>query len=295
MLNDLILLETTPDAGTGDGGTGDTGSTGDGGTGDGGQSGAGGDAGAAAACTETQPSGDPAAPAAFDFSEWAATPEGREQLGTTFETWAGERQAAETAREAAAAAAAENPFADIEEGLGLLGIDPARFREYMGVANAPLAEAAQEIQAQKSIAWVDSQLTELAGVKPDLLGEGVGKLAEFVGEDGQPLFKPDEVLQANKTAVLQAASAIETVAAANGQQVSSADALKQATETVSARDDQIGKIAVQRYIRELSGVGAAATDLSGNGSSGVTSTTGLEGGDEMAVARRFAREHGLTH
>jgi hypothetical protein len=291
-MDDLFELETTPDAGTGDGGTGDTGSTGasaSDGAGGGGQSGAGGDAGAAAASTEASASGAPAAPAAFDFNEWASTPEGREQLGSTFESWASDRQAAQAAAEAAAAAAAENPFADIEEGLGLLGIDAARFREYLGVQNAPLTEAAQKIQAQESIAWVDGQLTELATTKPDLLGEGVAKLAEIVGEDGQPLFKADEVLQANKTAVLQAASAIETVAAANGQQVSSADALKQAAETVSARDEQIAKIAVERYKRELGGVGAAATDLTGNGSSGVGSTGDI-GGDEMTVARRIIRE-----
>lgn len=251
-------------------------------------------AGAAAGTDDGTPSGEPAAGSPFDFSEWAATPEGREQLGTTFQTWASEQQAARDAETAAAAAAAENPFSDIEEGLGLLGIDPARFREYMGVQNAPLAEAAQELQAQKSIAWVDGQLSELGTAKPDLLGEGVGKLAEFTGEDGTPLFNPEEVLQANKTAVLQAASAIETVAAQNGRQVSSADALKQAVETVAGRDEQIAKIAVARYQRELAGVGSAASDLSGGGASGAAASTGLEGGDEMAVARRFAREHGLV-
>lgn len=251
-------------------------------------------AGAAAGTDDGTPSGEPAAGSPFNFTEWASTPEGREQLGSTFQSWAAEQQAAQAAEAAAAAAAAENPFSDIEEGLGLLGIDPARFREYMGAQNAPLAEAAQEIQAQKSIAWVDGQLSELGAAKPDLLGEGVGKLAELTGEDGSPLFNPDDVLQANKTAVLQAASAIETVAAQAGRQVSSADALKQAVDTVAARDEQIAKIAVERYKRELAGVGTAATDLSGGGASGAVATSGLEGGDEMAVARRFAREHGLT-
>lgn len=253
-------------------------------------------AGAAAGTDDGTPSGEPSpgSPSEFNFGEWAATPEGREQLGTTFQSWTQDQQAAADAQAAAEAAAAENPFSDIEEGLGLLGIDPSRFREYIGRENAPLVQVAQRIQAQESNAWVESQLTELGTANPDLLGAGVDALAELTGEDGQALFDVDAVRQANRLAVLHTASVLETTAASNGVQINSADAIKQAVATVSERDQQIGKIAVQRYIREMQGIGGAATDLSGGGSSGVTSSTGLEGGDEMAVARRFAREHGLT-
>lgn len=295
---DLFEQETVADASVG--GDGGAGSASDGGSGDGGGQVAPADAGAAAvgATDGGTPTGDAAAPAApaFDFGEWSSTPEGRQQLGSTFQTWAQEQAAEQAAQEAAAARAAENPYSDVEEALGLLGIDGGRFREYVGgvngTANAPLFEAANELQTQKSIAWVDQQLAGLGTAHPDLLGEGVDKLAEMVDAEGQPLFDAAEVRDLNRNAVLFGASALSTASLdAQGNPTLAHDvALSEAAKQVAARDQIVGKVAVQKYIADLENRGNAPRSVDGNGASGATFLSGTEGGDETTIARRIIQE-----
>lgn len=254
------------------------------------------DAGAAVPSPEGEPSGEPAAPAPFNFGEWAQTPEGRQELGSTFQTWAETQASEQAAREAAEARANENPFSDVEEALGLLGIDGGRFREYVGgvngSVNAPLFEAANELQTQKSVAWVDSQLAGLGTAHPDLLGDGVDKLAEIVDAEGNPLFNPEEVRGLNRNAVLFGASALSTASLdANGNPTLAHDvALSEAAKQVAARDEVVGKVAVQKYIADLENRGTAPRSVDGNGAAGGIFPTGIEGGDETHVARRIIAE-----
>lgn len=290
--HDLYELEAVVDAGVGgDGGAGDQGSGGDAaGAGDGGQGGAGADAGAAVASTSGAGDGTPA-PVAFDFNEWAQTDEGRQQLGSTFTSWAEQQQAQAREAEAAAARAQENPFSDVEEGLGLLGIDAARFKEYLGVQNAPLMSVAEKVQNQEAVQWVDGQLTSLGQTHPDLLGEGVDKLSELVDDEGAPLFAPDEVRGMNRNAVLYAASALQNASVdATGNPTLGHDvALAEGAKQTAARDQLVAKIAVERFKAELQNSGNAPRDLGGGGG-GAERITGLEGGDELTVARRINAE-----
>lgn len=290
---DLFEFEAVADAGVGgDGGVGDAGSGGGdaAGGGDGGQGGAAADAGAAAASTTEAGDGTPA-PAAFNFGEWAQTEEGRQELGTTFRSWAEQEQTAAREAELAAQRATENPWTDIEEGLGLLGIDPQRFREYNAHLNAPLTSVAERVQNQEAVQWVDQQLTQIGSAHGDLLGEGVDKLAELVDDEGNQLFNPDEVRGANRTAVLYVASALQNASVdASGNPTLGHDvALSEAAKQVDARDQIVAKIAIQKYIADLENRGSAPRDLSG-GPSGAQLPSGLEGGDELTVARRIIAE-----
>lgn len=269
----------------GDGGAGDGGSAGDGGAA-GDAAGAGDDAGAAgdsAGAGAGDGAGTPVAPS-FNFDEWAASDEGQQQLGETFETWATRRAEAQAQAEAAAQAAAQNPFADVEEALGLLGIDPERWAAFNAHINAPALEAAARMQAEQATEWVDQQLTGLGEQHPDLLGTLEG-LAELKNAEGEPLFKPEEVLTANRNAVLFAASALEQAARADGKQLAPDKALALGVEQTMKRDEVIGKIAVEKYKAELSAVGGAARDLTGTGGGG-TERTEVQG-DELALARRL--------
>lgn len=279
-ITDLILeLEAVPDAGAGgEAPPADAGSEG------GGAAGAAPDAGAAAG-GETTPV-EPAVPAATPAIDWDS-PEVADRIAHVVEQR--EQAAAQAAADEQARVEAQTEWSDVEEGLSLLGIDPSRFKEYLGVQNAPLAQVAEQVQAAEAVKWVDGQLAELGKTHPDLLGPGIESLAEFKTDDGAAMFDPADVSLANRNAVLFAASALEQAARSSGQQIDHGAALSEGAKQVAQRDDLVGKIAVERYKRDLSGSGNAPADISGGGA-GVSRLTGLEGGDELAVARRINAE-----
>lgn len=278
LIEDLIVeLETSPDAG------GEAPPASDAGTEGGGAADAAPDAGAAAG---VEPAGEPAAPAATTPIDWES-PEVQAQLEQAVERR--EQAAAQAAAEAQAREAAKTEWSDVEEGLQLLGIDPARFKDYLGVQNAPLAQVAERVQAEEAVKWVDGQLAELGKAHPDLLGSGIAALGELKNDAGEPLFNPDDVSLANRNAVLFAASALRQAAEERGVQVDNAAVITEGAKQVAQRDELVGKIAVERYKRDLAGTGSAPSDISGGGA-GVTHLSGLEGGDELAVARRINAE-----
>lgn len=229
---------------------------------------------------------EPASPAAPPPIDWAS-PEAQGALQQAIDQREQAQQQAQI--EAEQAAAAQHEFSDVEEALSLLGLAPERFQAYLGRANAPLAQVAQQIEQQRVTEWVDGQLTGLGNAHPDLLGDGVTKLSELVNDDGQPLFNTGDVALSNKNAVLFAASALSSAAQQAGQQVDYAATMADGARQVAARDDLIGKIAVERFKQQIAAGGSAPHVPSGGGS-GTTQLSGLEGGDELAVARRIVAE-----
>lgn len=230
-------------------------------------------------------------PAATPAVDWES-PEVQDRINAVIEQREQFRanEAAEAERQAQASQQRQQGQSALEEKLALLDITPDELREFFGEANAPLREAAQELQNQKLVAQVDTMLTGLGAAHPDLLGDGVAQLAEFVKDDGTPIFDQDEVALANRHAVLFAASALDQAARSAGGSLDNQTALAEAAKQVSTRDKLIGDIAVQRYRRELGGVGNAARDLGNGGSGGTDHASGLEGGDELSIARRFNTE-----
>lgn len=235
--------------------------------------------------------GPPATPTPVDWN----SPEARQ----AFEQWQAERdQAAQQAElEAAQQAQRQGRFSQIEDGLAMLGIDPAEFKDYMqslvGPNLQPLAEAAQQYQAEQSVRQINEQLAQLGASHPGLLGDDVGKLADFKTDDGQPLFNVGDIKQQNQSAVVSATVGIlEASKDATGQPtVPWTTALEHAAKTVQARDEIIKQIGREEFKRELAGVSAAATDITGGGTGGAARVTGVEGGDEIALARRWASEN----
>jgi hypothetical protein len=241
---------------------------------------------------EPAPAGVPAAPAeppagetpAAPAIDWAS-PEAQAAIADVLD--AREQQAEQARQQATLEERQQTEFSDIEEAFGLLGITPDRLNAYLGRLNEPLQAVAEQVQQQQAVEWVDQQLKGLAPAHPDLLGDGL-KLAELTGEDGQPLFNEADVALGNRNAVLFAAAALNQA----GVQDHSA-ALAEAAKQVSARDEMIGRIAVERFKRELQAGGTAAVDLSGGATGGVSRLTGIEGGDELAVARRINAERSV--
>lgn len=230
-------------------------------------------------------------PAATPAVDWES-PEVQDRINAAIEQREQFRatQAAEQERQAQFQQERQQGQSALEEKLALLDITPDELRELFNGDNAPLREAAAELQNQKLAAQVDTMLTGLGAAHPDLLGDGIGALAEFVKDDGSPIFDQDEVALANRNAVLFAASALDQAARSAGGQLDNQTALAEAAKQVSTRDKLVGEIAVQRYMRELSGTGNAARDLGNGGSGGTDHGTGLEGGDELSIARRFNTE-----
>lgn len=194
----------------------------------------------------------------------------------------------ETQRQTEAQEARQTEFSDVEDALGLLGLTPDRIQAYFGRINEPFAQVAAKVQEQEQVAWVTGELGKLGTAHPDLLGEGVDKLSEFIDDDGKPLFDVAEVKQENQRAALYAAAAISQANPGIDHTV----ALAEGAKAVAARDAIVGKAAVEQFKRQLSGTGNAAVDIA-SGADGATRITGLEGGDELAFARRFSAEHNL--
>jgi hypothetical protein len=210
-----------------------------------------------------------------------------------------EAAAAEQARHAEAAAQQASEFDDIKEAFSLLGIDTDRFDAFLnarlGNTVAPLAEAAQQFQAEQSMKQITAHLEQLGTQHPDLLGDGIGKLAEITGDDGQPLFNPDQVREQNQSAVISTTVGILEASkdASGNPTIPWTVAAEHAAKAVADRDAVMKRIGVEEFKRQMTGTAGAAVDVTGTGTGGAQRLTGVEGGDELTVARRFAQEHGL--
>lgn len=231
------------------------------------------------AAGDAAPAASPAAPPAIDWGSADA------QAALQAAIDQREQNTAEAQRQAELAAQRQGEFSDIEEAFEMLGVAPDRMRDYLGRANPALAQAAQQFEQQQVLEWVDGQLKTLAATHPDLLGDGIAKLSEFVTDDGAPIFNSDDISLSNRNAVLFAASALQQAGIADHS-----SAITEAAKQVTARDEQVGKIAVERYKQSLRSVGTAPNLPSGGGTGGSTQLSGLEGGDELAVARRINAE-----
>jgi hypothetical protein len=283
MKIDLLELETVADAPI-DGGTGEApapvAEPTDGGTpapADGG--------------AEPTPAGEP--PAEQPAINWDS-PEARQ----AFEQWQADREA-QAAAEAEAAQFGEQQqtkMQAVEEALGLLGLDINDFREALGIdqAIAPLTEVAQEYQQQKAVEQIQDGLKQLGQQHPDLLGDGVNALGELKDEAGNALFNPDEIRQTNQQAVISVTVGVLEASKdpRTGQPtIPWTQAAETAAKVVADRDATVRKIAVEQYRRQLEGVSGAPTGVDGGGAGGVARLTGIEGGDETTIARRWLAEN----
>jgi hypothetical protein len=199
-----------------------------------------------------------------------------------------EQQAQWEAQQAAETEAQQGQFANIEEAFQLLGISPDQLQAYFSQFTAPFQPAIQQFQAQQAWQQVNGYLSgDLATQHPDLLGQGVDALADLTTEDGKPLFNPGEIKTANERAILMAAAGAAQAAQQEGYgNVDTNQLLAFAAEQVRQRDETVGKIAVERYKRELQNAAGAATDVTGTGGQGIPSPRITEG-DELAYARAF--------
>lgn len=231
---------------------------------------------------------DPTPAATPTIDSWLESDEGQQRLNQQFEQWQSQREQAAQAQQEAERRQAEQAteFTDVEEALSLLGLSPDRFRAYIDSANAPLTAVAAKVQAQEAALWVSQSIDALAQTHPDLLSEDLGKLSELVGEDGQPMFDLGQVRESNKIAVTHLADSLQRT-----YRLDNAKAIQESAKAVEARDKTIARIAVERYKQELRTASTARPDLSGGGTNGTTHLTGVEGGDELALARRWSREN----
>lgn len=276
----LFDFEAVADAAPADVGAADPGSA-SADAGDGGAAASPADVGAATSVA------DPAAPPSAPQIDWDS-PDAQARINAALD--AREQAATQAHADAQRQQEQASEFDDIKEAFEMLGIPADRFEAFLanrlGQQTAPFQQAAEKIQQQEQLAWVDSALGQLGTKHVDLLGEGVDKLSELVDDEGKSLFNPDEVRQHNREAVLYAAAGLQ-----NALQLDHGQALTRGADAVAARDAIIGKVAVQQYIRRLETSGAAPTDISGGGATGAGRLTGIEGGDELTIARRWAAEN----